>query len=232
MSDFPFQGQTAVTDAPETDLEPPGSRSRVMVLVGLVAVALVGLLAYLFLFAGGDEGESASSAPPPAAAPAAPAEEPATAPKAAKKEKISAKSFGRDPFEPLIVEAVAGAASGADGSGAVTGTGTDSSTGTGGTAADAGSAGGSSPGSTGGSGSGGSVAPAPADSHSFKVLDVAPDNSTVTVKLDGDTYRNLRAGEVFAEVFKVRFIGGAVNSFQIGDEVFNVSGNKKVTVSG
>jgi hypothetical protein len=219
MSEFPFQGQTAVADAPAPELEESGNRTRIMVLVGLVAVALVGLLAYLFLFSGGDEGTDAA-ATPTAQAPAAPAEQPATEPKPAKKQKISAKSFGRDPFEPLIVEPVASTS--------------DAST----TSDGGATSGGTSSGSTGGStNTGGDNPPAPSapsagTAHSFKVVDVAPDNSTVTVKLDGDTYRNLRAGEVFAEVFKVRFIGGQVNTFQIGDEVFNVSGKKKVTISG
>jgi hypothetical protein len=223
MSEFPFQGQTAVADPPAAELEASsGNRTRVMVLVGLAAVAVVGLLAYLFLFSGGDDGTDKSAGAPAAQSPAAPADEPATADEPAKKQKISAKSFGRDPFEPLIVEVVAsssdaGAASDTASGGAATSGGSSGTASGGGSTSDTGSA---------------PSAPSAGTAHSFKVVDVAPDNSTVTVKLDGDTYRNLRAGEVFAEVFKVRFIGGQVNTFQIGDEVFNVSGKKKVTISG
>jgi hypothetical protein len=213
-SSFPFQSQ-AVADAPSPEPDAAGTRTRLMIL-GAVAVALVlGLLAYVFLLAGGDE-EAAAPATPQAQAPVAPAE-PSTAPKPAK-EKISAKSFGRDPFEPLIVEAADTAGSGSTG------------TATGGGSSTPATGGGSS--TTNDTGTSDAAAPSPSSSHSFKVTDVAPDNSTVTVKLDGETYRNLRAGEVFAEVFKVRFIGGSVNSFQIGDEVFNVAGGKKVTIAG
>ena len=56
-------------------------------------------------------------------------------------------------------------------------------------------------------------------------------NKTVDVKVDGKSYKGLKAGEVFAKIFKVRFIGGNVNAFQIGDEVFNVAGTKSVTIS-
>jgi hypothetical protein len=221
---FPFQGQ-AVADASAPEPAPSGSRTPVLVLLGVLALLVVGLLAYFFVFSGGDDGADATGTPPPApVAPAAPAETPATAPKPVK-DKISAKSFGRDPFEPLVVDpaAVAGAESGtAPGSGTSDGS-TTSDTGS---TSDAGSTGGSSTGDAAPS------APTASSSHSFKVVDVAPDNSSVTVKVDGDLYRNLKAGDVFAEMFKVRFIGGSVNSFQIGDEVFNVAGGKKVTIAG
>jgi hypothetical protein len=224
-SSFPFQGGQTVADGPASESESSANRSRIMLLVALAAALVLGLVAYLFLFAGGGE-EAAAPAAPPAQAPVAPAEQPAAEPKSVKKEKISAKSFGRDPFEPLIVEAVATTPD--------TGTGTTADAGTGGAgtvADDDSSTGGSSTGSP----SGGTTAPsAPSagTAHQFKVVDVAPDNTTVTIKLDGDTYRNLKAGEVFADIFKVRFIGGQVNSFQIGDEVFNVSGKKQVTIAG
>jgi hypothetical protein len=215
-SSFPFQGQ-AVADAPAAEPESSGDRTRLLVLVGLVAVLLLGAAAYFFLFSGGDDSDDLGAGTP-APVPAAPADPPSTDSTPVKKEKISAKSFGRDPFEALIVEPVAStgdAATSGEGAGAES---------TGGTAA----------GESGDNGDSGSAptAPSPATAHTFKVTDVAPDNSTVTVKLDGETYRNLRAGEVFAEVFKVRFIGGSVNSFQIGDEVFNVAGGKKVTIAG
>ena len=64
------------------------------------------------------------------------------------------------------------------------------------------------------------------------MVDVSSDNKTIDVKVDGETYKALRAGEVFADIFKVRYVGGPSNSFQIGDEVFNVAGAKAVTISG
>jgi hypothetical protein len=36
---------------------------------------------------------------------------------------------------------------------------------------------------------------------------------------------------VFATYFKVRLISGQVNSFQYGDEKFNVSGKVKLTIA-
>ena len=62
-------------------------------------------------------------------------------------------------------------------------------------------------------------------------MSVAPDNSTITVNVDGKRYANLRAGEVFASFFKVRLISGASNSFQYGEERFNVLGNKRLTIA-
>ena len=59
---------------------------------------------------------------------------------------------------------------------------------------------------------------------------MAPDNSRISVKVDGEFYRNLKAGEVFADYFKVRFIGGAVNDFQFGEESFKVVGTKAVSI--
>ena len=40
-----------------------------------------------------------------------------------------------------------------------------------------------------------------------------------------------KAGQVFRKIFKVRYIGGNANAFQIGDEVFNVVGTKAVNIS-
>jgi hypothetical protein len=36
---------------------------------------------------------------------------------------------------------------------------------------------------------------------------------------------------VFADYFKVVLIGGQVNSFQYGEEKFNVLGNKRLTIA-
>ena len=49
--------------------------------------------------------------------------------------------------------------------------------------------------------------------------------------MDGKRYANLRAGEVFASFFKVRLISGTSNSFQYGEERFNVLGNKRLTIA-
>ena len=64
------------------------------------------------------------------------------------------------------------------------------------------------------------------------MVKVASNNSTIDVKVDGKSYNGLKAGEVFAKVFKVRAIGGPANGFQIGDLVFNVTGTKVITISG
>ena len=74
-------------------------------------------------------------------------------------------------------------------------------------------------------------APVASTAHSFRVVEVAPDNSSVTVKVDGKVYRNLRAGEVFAKFFKVVLISGTTNAFQYGEEKFNVLGTKRLTIA-
>ncbi len=73
--------------------------------------------------------------------------------------------------------------------------------------------------------------PRESTSHTFKVVAVAPDSSTITVRVDGKIYRNLKAGDVFAKFFKVRLISGQVNSFQFGEEKFNVIGFKRLTIA-
>ena len=77
----------------------------------------------------------------------------------------------------------------------------------------------------------GTTTPVTTTAYRFKVVDVAPDNSTVTVKVNGENYRNLTSGEVFAGVFKVRLISGQVNSFQFGEEIFNVNGDDAITLA-
>ena len=64
------------------------------------------------------------------------------------------------------------------------------------------------------------------------MVKVAGDNSTINVTINGKAYNGLRAGEVFAKIFKVRGIGGNQNAFQIGDLVFTTAGSKSVVVSG
>ena len=213
-SSVPFDSATAPPPVPA--LETPSSssdRSRLLLLGALAGVVLLAILAYFLFFAGGDAEPAADSAAKPVA-PAAPsdaAEAPATAPQ----QRLNAKSFGRDPFKALLVEAAAVEAPAVDP--AVTAPSTSGGTSSGGTSA----------GTTGG----GVSSPAPTSPHSFRVLSTAPDNSTITVKVDGKRYANLRAGEVFATYFKVRLISGASNSFQYGEERFNVLGNKRLTIA-
>ena len=73
--------------------------------------------------------------------------------------------------------------------------------------------------------------PAASQAYHFRVVSAPAGNKTIDVKVNGKPYNGLKAGQVFAKIFKVRFIGGNVNAFQIGDEVFNVVGTKSVTIS-
>ena len=210
-SSIPFDSATALP--PESALEPTSSssdRSRLFLLGGVAGVVLLGILAYFLFFAGGDADQAADTATTPVV-PAAPSD--AEPPAAAPQQRLNAKSFGRDPFKALIVEApavVAPVAPVVDPAVAAPSTGGTTSDGT----------------STGGVSS-----PAATSPHSFRVVSVAPDNSTITVNVDGKRYSNLRAGEVFASFFKVRLISGASNSFQYGEERFNVLGNKRLTIA-
>jgi hypothetical protein len=209
-------------DRPAPDLGPEGTggnRTKLLALGGVVALLVVALVAYLLVFSGGEEPLEEGVAPvtPSSSGGGAdPAPEPATN----ALPKLSNKNFGKDPFKPLIVEPAAAVAPvAADPVGTTPGT-----TGT------------VLPGATTGSTDTGSSAPStstPAEStsHTFKVVDVAPDNSRISVRVDGKVYRNLKAGEVFATYFKVRLISGQVNSVQYGDEKFNVSGKVKLTIA-
>jgi hypothetical protein len=219
-----FQPGVAINDAPPEEPEGSsnGNRRALLALAGLGLVAVVGVAVYFLFFTGGSDPAPAAPAATqsgPSAAPSAPVapvpDKPAALP------KISAKNFGTDPFHALIsVPAVGAATTGgtttAGGSTASDGTTTDT---------------GSTSGSTAGTTTPTTTAPAPSTAYRFQVVKVASDNSSVDAKVNGKTYKNLQAGEVFGKIFKVRFIGGAVNSFQIGDEVFNVSGAKAVTIS-
>lgn len=208
-SSFPFEGQP-VADAAASPEPGTGKGNRTMLFAaGGVAVALVlGALAYFLVFAGGGEDvpEGAVVRRPVAAKPVP---VPTTAP--VKQDRISAKSFGRDPFEPRISEPVAVAL-------AAPAVATAPGTGTGTTAV---------PVAT----DPGTSTPTSTEAHSFRVVEVAPDNSTITVKVDGREYTDLRAGEIFATYFKVILISGEVNSFQYGEEKFNVLGTKRLTIA-
>jgi len=246
-SSFPFQGQPGA-QAPGAPEPAPGegNRTKLLALGGVAVVLVLGLLAYFFVFAGGEDAvdEETVAAPAPAAvAPVAPA--PSAAPVTA--ERLSAKSFGRDPFDARIeepAEEVAAAATavgttefGSTGTtSATTDTGT-TDTGTTDTGTTSTGSGTTDPGKD-------AVAtdptvttdpetsaPPESTAHTFKVVEVAPDNSTVTVKVDGKEHKNLQAGEVFATYFKVILISGQVNSFQFGEEKFNVIGTKRLTIA-
>lgn len=222
---IPFQGHTAVMDRPgpgqgpglEPEPDGGGNRTKLLALGGVAAFLVLALVAYLLVFSGGgDVVEEATPTPKPAAPAAGP--EPDAAPAVAP--KLSNKNFGRDPFKALIVEPAAAVAPVAPTGTVPAGT-TDGSV---------------LPGATTGSTGSGSTTPetstpAVSTSHTFKVVDVAPDNSRISVRVDGKVYRNLKAGEVFATYFKVRLISGQVNSFQYGDEKFNVSGKVKLTIA-
>ena len=213
---IPFEGQT-MTQALAPDVEPTGNDNRAKLLAfgGLALVLVLGLVAYFLVFSGsGDEAPGGAVVRKPSGSAVAPAEEAPAASQPAKKQRITAKSFGRDPFKALITEPVAavGAPTTSGAAAAVpatsTGTGTVSTPVT----------------------QPETSVPTASQPHRFKVVSVAPDNSTVTVKVDGKFYRNLKAGEVFAEFFKVRFIGGSVNDFQYGEESFKVLGTTAVSI--
>jgi hypothetical protein len=214
----PFDSAPAAP-SPETGPEPTPSsnRSRLVLLGGVAGVVLVGILGYFLFFTGGDADPATDSqATPVVPTQSSAAETPAAVPQ----QKLNARSFGRDPFKALIVAAPAvvvapGGAPAVGTSPSTTGDTSTGSTGSGGTS----------------SGSTGTSAPSTTSSHSFRVVSVAPDNSTITVNVDGKKYSNLRAGEVFATYFKVRLISGPTNSFQYGEELFNVSGTQKLTIA-
>ena len=218
---IPFQSTSVLDEPPLPDEfgEAAGNRRTVLVLVALGGLALLGLAAYFLLFAGGDSTSSAA-APPASTAPKPAASAPA-ADKPYVLPKLSAKNYGTDPFKPLIQDVAAAPAAGTTGT--TTGGTTTAPTGTTTTTT---TGGGTTTGTT-----TGTTSPVASASRTFQVVSVAANNSSITVKIDGKVYKNLRAGEVFATIFKVRFIGGAVTSFQIGDEVFNVAGTKKISIS-
>ena len=220
-SSFPFEGQPGPSALATMEPEPRDGNRTVLLAAAGVAVALViGALAYFFVFAGGgDDVVDEAAEPTPVAV--APAPE-ATAAPPVRKGRISAKSFGRDPFEPLIREPVVAEVAPAAGTSTgavpvVVPVGTTTTTTTTGTT--------DAPVDTGQS------TPSSSETHTFKVVEVAPDNGNITVKVDGKQFDKLQAGEVFGTYFKVVLISGQVNSFQFGEEKFNVIGTKRLTIA-
>lgn len=197
---MPYSGPSM--DGPDDGPEPDANRGKVLLLAGVAAALVVAMLAYFLLFAGDDSADPVQAPQPTADAAAAPV--PSEAPAAEEAEqRISAKSFGRDPFKvPAAVVAAREAATAPVVEAPVNDT-TD-----------------------------GSVSDAVVTStYRFQVVDVALDNSSITVDVNGEVYENLQAGEVFADVFKVRLISGQVNSFQFGEETFNVRGRKAMMLA-
>jgi hypothetical protein len=228
---FPFEGQTAspVADVPE-ESGAGSRRAKLLALVG-VAVAVLGIAAYFLLFAGGSDKETPAAAPKPVHA-VSPTEAPAAAAPEAK-QRISAKSFGHNPFKALVVPADATAGAAASGTTSVTApeggttttpTGTTVDPATGGTTTGGTTTVGTTTGST-------TVTPTVTADHTFRVVGVSSDGSRITVRVDGKSYSGLKAGEVFATYFKVVVIGGKVNGFQFGDEKFSVFGTKKLSIA-
>jgi hypothetical protein len=218
---IPFQGQTSVLDRPLTELDVSvetggGNRGKLLALGGVAGLLVLAVLGYFLIFAGGDEPAATGAVPSGSkAVPPAGDDQPAAA-KPSKSHKLTGKTFGRDPFKALITEpeVTTDTSSGVSTSADTSST-TSTTTGTA---------------TSGGAGTGTTTAPVTSQPHRFKVVDVAPDNSRITVKVDGQFYRNLKAGEVFARYFKVRFIGGPVNDFQYGEESFKVLGTKAVSI--
>lgn len=225
-STIPFDGSTAVMAPPpavDAVPEPPegGNRSLLLAVGGVAVLLVLAVAAYFLFFAGGDTQEPAAVTPGKAVAPApAPAAEPATAP-GGKGRKLTHRNFGRDPFAPLIAEAPAGTTDGTTGTTTVPGsTNTTTNTTT------------NTPTVPTGTGSvGGVTTPVESTAHSFRVVGVSPDNTSIDVKVDGKVYSHLKAGEVFATYFKVVLISGTTNAFQYGEEKFNVLGTKRLTIA-
>ena len=222
-STIPFQGQTAALDRPGTGPDPAGdgaNRTRLLAVGGAAAVLVLGVVAYFLLFAGGD----AEQVVAPPSRSVAPVPSPGPVIDTVTQPILSNKAFGKDPFKALIDDAEAVAA--ADIAPAVTTTATTTTTDP---LAPATSTGTTDPTTTGKEPA--TTIPTASTAHTFKVVEVAPDNSTVTVKVDGVIYPKLIAGEVFATYFKVVLISGQVNAFQFGEEKFNVVGTKRLTIA-
>jgi hypothetical protein len=218
MSETGFvPGQMRVAE-PEPEEGADGQNRRALFALAGVAVAVVlVIVAWLLFFSGGDEATPVAAPAPPVSQPVVPT----AAPSPAEVTTTSARTKHgfRDPFKALIQPAAAGAA----GSSTTTATVTTGSTTTGSaTSASAASGVGASSGPT---------TPDSSSAHTLKVVSVSARNASITIKVDGTTYKNLKAGQVFAKYFKVIGIGGPVNVVQFGDEKFNVSGTKAITLA-
>jgi|GraSoiStandDraft_4_1057263.scaffolds.fasta_scaffold88623_2 hypothetical protein len=221
-SSFPFQGGTAVAErplaeVPTDEVAPEGNRSRVLLLAGGACVLVLAVVAYFLFFAGGGSDDTTAGAVAPNAGKVLPSVAPSPAAPVVAKQRINAKSFGRDPFKPLFVEDTTSAGSVTTGS---TGSTTTSAGSTPATSAP-----------TVATPPVGTTTPVVTADHTFRVVGVSSDQTHITVRVDGKSYAGLKAGDVFATYFKVVVIGGKVNGFQFGDEKFSVFGTKKLSIA-
>jgi hypothetical protein len=213
---MPFQ-PTTLTDAPDApDFDDsPGNRRPLLILGALAGLAVLAIAAYFLLFAGGSDDPAAKAAVTPNSS-VKPSTAPTTAAKTAKIPKISKRNFGTDPFKALIVDSTAATTSGATTTGTAPTTTTPTTT---------------TPTTTTPTTTTGTTTPNASHSYRFKVLKIAANNSTIDVRVDGKAYRHLKAGQVFAQIFKVRGISAGSAYFQIGDLGFQVNGTKAITIS-
>ena len=221
-SSFPFEGGSSVATAPPPlpgaeEVSGGPDRSKLLAVGGVATVLVLAVVGYFLFFAGGDEPAPVVT-PPKSVAPVAPAPADEAAGSTGTQPRINQRSFGKDPFKPLIDPAPVTTGT----TGTTTTTGTTAPTGTTTTA-------GTTPATT--TVDSGVTQPTATASHSFRVVAVAPSNTAVDVKVDGKVYSNLHAGEVFAKYFKVVLISGTTNTFQYGEEKFNVLGTKRLTIA-
>ena len=214
---MPFQPTTS-TDAPEAPEldESPGNKRALLILGALAGLAVLAIAAYFLLFAGGSDDPAGKAVVPPSSR-VQPSTAPTTAAETAKIPKISKRNFGTDPFKELLSEAPVSTTVDTTTTGTTPTTTMPTTT---------------TPTTTTPTTTTPTTTPTASKSYRFKVVNVSAHNSSIDVKVDGKAYRGLKAGDVFAKVFKVRGIGGSSNAFQIGDLVFTVSGTKAVTISG
>ena len=207
---FPFQGTSPELEGAVDREETRGSRRAVLALAVAGGVAVAALGGYFFVFSGGEDAAPAASRPVPRSSTVDPAPEATPAP--VKAPKLSKKSFGKDPFKALIVDAPAveapvvpaGVQPGTTG-GATTGGSTSGGATTGGST------------TTGGASGGASTTPV-----TMKVISVASTNSSARVTVGSKAY-SVAVGDVFGTYFKaLRFKNGKCGSFTYGDERFDL----------
>jgi hypothetical protein len=213
MSDtttMPFQPETVADEpvAPELD-DSSGSKRVLLILGALAGVVVLAIAVYFLLFAGGsaDKASNAGVVAPKSGVQTTTAA--STAPTTAAQPKIAARNFGTDPFKPLLSAVTAGT-----------------------TVTDTTVTGGTTTGPTTGPTTGSTVPTAlPPPSIRFRVVDVATDNESARVNVDG-TATTVKPGDVFSEKFKaIRFTDGSCGTFQFGDERFDLCEGKAVNVN-
>ncbi len=103
-SGFPFQ-TTAVTSA---EAQPSTSnRTKLLALGGAAGLVLLAVVGYLLLFAGGGDIEEGAATTPQTNSTPVPAASPSSGPVPVPVQRLSAKTFGRDPYKALIVDSAA-----------------------------------------------------------------------------------------------------------------------------